>query len=328
MAIANNHKMTLLYMLDILYQRTDEEHPLNAAEMIQILHGLGCEADRRTIYSNIEVLREFGVDVIKAEGTRGYYVGSREFELSELKLLVDAVQSSKFITEKKSKQLIGKLMNLTSRQKAKELDRAVYISNRLKTGNEKIYYNIDALHEAMNHDHQIQFQYGEWNTDKVLVAKKDGRKYIVSPWELVWDNENYYLIGYDENDGKIKHFRVDKMLGIGIGKKKRNGREEFSGFDMAAFTKKTFGMYGGKDAEVMLRCENHLAGVIIDRFGSDIMLIPDGDSQFRVHVKVAVSPQFFGWVTGIGEGIVISSPTYVREEYQTYLRQIIQRYGG
>ena len=236
MAKVNNHKMALLYMMRELLLKTDEEHVLNATDLIRALENMDLEADRRTIYSNVEILQDFGIDVIKKENGQGYYIGSRDFELPELKLLVDSVQSSKFITEKKSRELIGKLMRLTNEQKARQLNRAVFIRNRMKTGNESVYYNVDALHEAMNLNRQIEFKYGEWNTGKKLVEKKGGRKYLVSPWALTWDDENYYLIAFDEAAGIIKHYRVDKMMKIDLTERERVGQEAFQDFDLAAFS--------------------------------------------------------------------------------------------
>lgn len=326
MALTNNHKMALLIMLKELLQKTDEDHTLNAAELIRILEKYGYNADRRTIYSNVEILSDFGIDVQKKADAPGYFIASREFELPELKLLVDAVQASKFITVKKSEELIGKLMKLTNEQKASELNRSVYIRNRMKSGNEKVYYNVDDLHNAMNLDRQIAFQYGEWNTAKRLVAKRGGKIYRVSPWSLTWNDENYYLIAYDEIDSRIKHFRVDKMIRIELKEERRSGREQFRDFDLAAFAKKTFGMYGGADADVTLRCEKQLAGVLIDRFGKDIMIVPDGKNHIRAHMPVSVSPQFFGWVTGLGNGMEIVSPEHVRQEYQEFLQDVLKVY--
>ena len=313
-------------MMRELLLKTDEEHVLNATDLIRALENMDLEADRRTIYSNVEILQDFGIDVIKKENGQGYYIGSRDFELPELKLLVDSVQSSKFITEKKSRELIGKLMRLTNEQKARQLNRAVFIRNRMKTGNESVYYNVDALHEAMNLNRQIEFKYGEWNTGKKLVEKKGGRKYLVSPWALTWDDENYYLIAFDEAAGIIKHYRVDKMMKIDLTERERVGQEAFQDFDLAAFSKKTFGMFGGPDADVVLRCRNELAGVIIDRFGTEISIVPEDGGYFHVHVTVAVSPQFYGWVTGIGAGIEISSPREVRSGYREYLQGILSKY--
>ena len=326
MAKVNNHKMALLYMMRELLLKTDEEHVLNATDLIRALENMDLEADRRTIYCNVEILQDFGIDVIKKENGQGYYIGSRDFELPELKLLVDSVQSSKFITEKKSRELIGKLMKLTNEYSAKQLNRSVFIRNRMKTGNENVYYNVDALHEAMNRNRQIGFKYGEWSTGRKLVEKKGGKEYLVSPWALTWDDENYYLIAFDEAAGIIKHYRVDKMLGIGLTDKERVGQEAFRDFDLAAFSKKTFGMFGGPDADVVLRCSKNLVGVIIDRFGTETTIVPEGGEHFHVHVTVAVSPQFYGWVTGIGAGIEISSPAEVREGYKEYLQGILSKY--
>ena len=327
MAIANNHKMALLYMMRILLEQTDDDHVLNASQLIEKLAEYGCEADRRTIYSNIEILQDFGIDILKVEGgAGGYYVGSREFELPELKLLVDAVQASKFITAKKTQELIGKIEQLTNEQKARDLNRAVFVRNRMKAGNETIYYNVDGIHEAMNHNRKIAFTYAVWTTDKKLVPRKDGADYRVSPWALTWDDENYYLIAFDEEEGadsgRIKHFRVDKMLNLRVLDEEREGAEEYGDFDLAAFAKKTFGMYGGREVQVTLRCVNELAGVVIDRFGTGVMLIPDKEGCFTLSVPVALSHQFFGWVTGIGPGMEITAPGDVRAEYRDYLREI------
>ena len=327
MAISNNHKLALLYTMKELLEKTDEGHTLNASQLIRALKAYDCEADRRTIYSNVSILQTFGLDIEKSDdASGGYYISSREFELPELKLLVDSVQASKFISVKKSEELIRKLMQLTSENKAKELNRSVFVRNRVKTGNEKVYYSVDAIHDAMNHDDQIRFQYGEWNAAKRLVARKDGQTYRVSPWALTWDDENYYLIAYDEDDNKIKHFRVDKMLKIDRLEEKRIGRAEFRHFDLAAFAKKTFGMYGGYDASVTLRVANPMVGILIDRFGKDVMIIPDGKDHCKARAVVSVSPQFFGWLTGIGNEIEITSPKEVRDEYRVFLKNILKNY--
>ena len=326
MSIANNHKLALLYMMRELLEKTDEDHALNATQLIQILEKYGCKADRRTIYSNVDILNDFGLDVQKREDVPGYFIGSRDFELPELKLLVDTVQASKFMTEKKSEELIKKLMSLTSVEKAKELNRSIFIRNRMKSINEKVYYNVDSIHEAMTRDLQIEFQHGEWNAAKRLVAKRNGIIYRVSPWALTWDDENYYLIAFDENEKIIKHFRVDKMIRIDVTDIPRSGQKEFKNFDLAAFAKKTFGMYAGPDADVTLKCRKDFVGILIDRFGKDIMIVPDEDNYYHVHVKIAVSPQFFGWLTGLGEGMEIVSPESVRKEYTAFLRSILKKY--
>ena len=287
-------KLRMLYIMKILSEKSDERHTLSAADINRLLQDYGMAADRKTIYSDIETLREFHIDIVQAKGTNGgYYIGSREFELPELKLLVDAVQTSKFISCKKSKELIRKLENLTNKYDARLLQRNVFIYNRPKTKNETIYYNVNEIHTAILENYQIQYQYAEWTVQKKLVPKKNGAVYMVSPWALTWDDANYYLIAYHETEDVIKHYRVDKMQQVQIIEKERVGRERFQKFDLAEFAKKTFGMYGGQDVEVTLTCCNELAGVIIDRFGKETILITVDEEHFRVHILVAVSRQFF-----------------------------------
>lgn len=320
-------KLRMLSIMKILLEKTDEKHTLSAAEIDRNLQESGMSADRKTVYSDIETLRAFGMDILQAKGTNGgYYIGNREFELPELKLLVDAVQASKFISRKKSEELIKKLENLTSEHDARLLQRNVFIYNRPKTGNETIYYNVDQIHAAILENRQIAYQYAEWTVQKKLVSKKAGAIYTVSPWALTWDNENYYLIAYDEAADCIKHYRVDKMQQARVTEKERVGREKFQDFDLAEFAKKTFGMYGGHDADVTLLCRNEIAGVVLDRFGKDVMLVPVDAEHFRVRLVIAVSRQFFGWVTGIGKEMQIAGPESVKAEYKKYLQDILQNY--
>lgn len=321
-------KLRTLCVMEILQARTDEEHILNASDLCRILKSeYGIHADRKTIYSEIDTLCRFGLDILQRKGKApGYYVGSRNFELPELKLLVDAVQSAKFITEKKSEELIQKLEKLCSNSEAEQLQRQVFIYNRIKTGNETIYYNVDQIHTAIYRNRQIRFQYCEWNSRKELVFKKSGAFYQISPWALSWDDENYYLIGFDEAACLIKHYRVDKMQYLSISDAPRLGEEHFKNFDLASFAKKTFGMYGGYDEQVTLLCHNSLAGVVIDRFGQEVWMVPHDVEHFRAKVTVAVSRQFFGWVTGIGPCMEILGSEQVRREYEEYLEETLKVY--
>ena len=320
-------KLRTLYIMKMLLEKTDEKYTMSAADIDTALRDYGMSADRKTVYNDIETLREFGMDVLQVKGTNGgYYIGSRKFELPELKLLVDAVQASKFISRKKSEELIRKLESLASEHDARQLQRNVFIYNRPKTGNETIYYNVDQIHTAILENRQIQYQYAEWTVRKELKPKKQGAVYTVSPWSLTWDDANYYLIAYDEKADCMKQYRVDKMQRACVTERERIGKERFQDFDLVEFSKKTFSMYGGHDEEVTLQCGNELVGVILDRFGTDVMIIPADDGQFRVRVLVAVSPQFFGWVTGIGSGIRITGPGMVQKEYREYLKEILQGY--
>lgn len=323
-----DQKLRTLYLMEILLERTNDEHMLNVTELCTILdQEYGISTDRRTIYTEIEILEKFGLDIQQKKGKNsGYYIGARDFELPELKLLVDAVQSSKFITEKKSKELIQKLEKLCCKTDAAILSKYVFIVNRPKTENETVYYNVDYIHNAIYENKEISFQYAEWTTKKEFKLKKEGAFYVVSPWALTWDDENYYLVAYDEVAGIIKHYRVDKMQRTKILKTDRKGEESFKNFDLASYAKKTFGMYGGIDAEVTLECKNELAGVVIDRFGHDVWLIPQGEDYFKIKVLVSVSPQFFGWITGIGPGMKIIGPKDVKNQYKEYLLNVLENY--
>lgn len=323
-----DQKLRTLYLLDIMLQRTDEEHLLNASDLCRILdQEYGISTDRRTIYTEIEILIKYGLDIVQRKGKNpGYFVASREYELPELRLLVDAVQSSKFITEQKSRELILKLEKHCSKSQAYALQQEVFIVNRPKAENETIYYNVDTIHNAIVANREISFKYAEWTVKKEFRLKKDGALYKVSPWALTWDDENYYLVAYDAEAGKIKHYRVDKMQNTDVLESVRQGAEAFKDFDLPAFSKKTFGMYGGRDEEVVFVCENHLAGVMLDRFGHDIWLVPVDEEHFRTRALVSVSPQFFGWVTGIGKGLRIEGPESVREEYLTHVKAVLENY--
>ena len=317
--------MKTLYLMQILLERTDEDHPLNAADLIRILDTeYHITINRSTVYTEIRKLADADLDIVQKDGkTRGYYIGSRQFELAELKLLVDAVQSSKFITEKKSAELIRKLETLCSRNEAKQLSSQVVIYNRSKTPNETIYYNVDMIHSAIFHNRRVTFQYAEWTMRKKTELRHGGAFYVVSPLNLIWDDENYYLVGYDENAGGVRHYRVDKMRAMSILEEERSAQALAQKIDAAAFSKKTFGMYGGVDAKVQLRGEKHLAGVVLDRFGTDIWMRPLDDGHFSAQVTVTVSPQFFGWMAAMGSALEITGPEEIREQYRTYLEQAL-----
>ena len=325
----SNQKFKLYRLAQIMQEQTDDEHYITMPEIMDGLAKYDVTADRKSVYNDLRDLSVLGIDVEgEPVGNRyHYHVVNRAFELPELKLLVDAIQSSKFITEKKSNALIKKLETLVSKYDAQKLQRQVFVSGRIKTMNESIYYTVDAIHKAISENKKIKFQYYQWNVKKEMELRHNGVWYHISPWGLSWDDENYYLVGYDSDTEQIKHYRVDKMLHMSVLTTERQGKRAFEHFDLAAFAKKTFGMYGGADVEVTFRCVRHLAGVILDRFGQGVWMVPVDDEHFRARAVVAVSPQFFGWVTGLGAGIQIEGPASVREEYQAYLRQILEAYG-
>ena len=329
MAKGANQKLKILYLMKILMERTDETHSITMPEIISALEAYGVSAERKSIYSDIESLRTYGLDVIgEAEGKTFYYrVGDRTFELAELKLLVDSVQSAKFITEKKSNELIKKIESLSSKYEAQQLQRQVYTSNRIKTINESIYYNVDFIHSAISENSQIRFHYFQWNVDKKMELRKEGAYYIVSPWGLSWDDENYYMVAFDMTANKIKHYRVDKMLHIELTGEKREGKELFDKFDMALYAKKMFGMFAGEEENVKIECHNRLAGVIIDRFGKDVTMIKKDLEHFTVNVKVAVSKQFLAWVMALGNDAKIVGPDKVVQQVREEVFRLVRLYG-
>ena len=323
-----NQKFKLYRLAQIMLEKTDEEHYITMPEIMESLAEYNITADRKSIYTDLRDLSVLGIEVEgEPIGNRyHYHVVSRTFELPELKLLVDAIQSSKFITEKKSNTLIKKLEKMVSEYEAQKLQRQVYVSGRIKTMNESIYYTVDAIHNAISENKKIKFQYYQWNVKKEMELRHNGAWYHISPWGLSWDDENYYLVGYDSDAKKIKHYRVDKMLHIRLSSESREGKEFFKKLDMADYAKKSFGMFGGKEQTVKLLVKNNLAGVIIDRFGKNAILFPTDDEYFTVNVEVHVSRQFLGWVFSLGDGIKIVGPDDVVEEMRMEVTRLIQQY--
>lgn len=321
MAKSENQKLKILYLAKMFQEETDEHNGLKLEQIISKLEKEGIKAERKSLYSDINALRDFGIDVQMEKGKDGtkYFTADRDFEIPELKLLVDAVQGSKFITKKKSEMLIRKIESLASVHQAKELQRQVYVSNRIKTMNESIYYTVDDIHRAINRNNKISFQYYKWNANKEKELKRDAKTYIESPWALTWDDENYYLVCYDSQDEIIKHFRVDKMLRLRILDERREGEDYFKNFDMATYSRKTFGMYGGKEYAVILVCENEMADPIIDRFGQDVIIAKVDENHFKVSVRVNVSPLFLSWIVNFGGKIRIEGPREVKDQYKELL---------
>lgn len=325
---SENQKQKLLYIAQYLMENTDENHAVSTPQLIEYLNSQGIKAERKSIYNDIDTLNDFGMDIIRSDEHRGgYMLASRPFELAEVKLLVDLVQSSKFITEKKSRELIGKLETLTSKYDAKAMQRQVEIMGRSKTHNETIYYNVDIIHTAIHKNVKIRFRYFDWDINKKMQLRHDGAWYEVSPWKLTWDDENYYLMAFDEKADEIHFYRVDKIVDIALTEEVRDGKEAFEHMDMAEFSKKTFGMFAGNEKTVRLRGETSLTGVIIDTFGTDVALRADGENHFIARADVVVSSQFFGWLAGLGARVEILSPEDVREEYKDYLANIISQYN-
>ena len=322
---STNQKLKLLCLCRLLWERTDEDHPMTVPELIQGLEEWDIKAERKSIYDDMEALRVFGLDVQNRKGKDpGWFLGERPFQLAELKLLVDAVQSSRFISQRKSGDLIEKLESLASRHQAHQLQRQVYVDRRAKTMNESVYYTIDKLHSAIANHRSVSFKYFEYNVQKERVFRREGKRYDVSPAGLIWDNENYYLAGYDHRHREMRHYRVDKMAELAVTCLPVEGVA--ADFDIASYAQKHFGMFSGKEGLVSLRCDNRLVGVVLDRFGREVILVPDGEAHFTVTVQAVVSPQFLGWVFGLGAGVEIKAPNWAREMLRRQLEAVAEHY--
>ena len=328
MSRSSRQKEKLLYLQKIMLEKTDENHALTINEIRDLLAGYDIHTERKALYDDLRVLETYGLDICRTRGrdTR-YFVGSRDFEIPELKLLVDAIQSSKFITHSKSLKLISKLERLVSENDGKQLQREVYVTNRVKTLNEQIYYNVDEIHSAISENKKITFRYMKWAVDfggrqKIIrVERHPGKEYLVSPFALCWDDENYYLIAYDGAEDKLKHFRVDKMEKIKIQSEKRDGMDRFEKFNLAHYAKSVFSMFGGEECGVKLSVDNDLIGVIVDRFGSDIYIVRESDTSFIVNIRVVLSPQFYAWLFGLGLKARVLSPKKAVDGFKTKIQE-------
>lgn len=321
---SDNQKLKILYILDYLQKNSHRDKPVRAGELIDMLERYGIHCDRKTIYSDIAALQDFGVDILCQPGRGGgYYVASQSFELPELKLLIDAVQSSRFLTEKKSRALIEKLCTLCSAQDARLMQRDVYVSGRVKSMNETIYYAVDTIQEAIAQNRQIRFRYFDWGLNGMREYRD--RAYTASPYGLCQDNENCYLLAHSPRHGATS-YRVDRMSDILSLEEPRLPCPELTGKALTEYANRLFQMYSGQTADVKLRFHRSLVNVVIDRFGRDILLIPDGDEHFVFTVNVAVSPMFLSWVIGFGSKAKVLYPQSVVEACQAMCREALSQY--
>lgn len=317
-------KLKLLYLKDYLLKYTDDSHAVTVRQMIEELNRRGISAERKSLYDDLDALDgdSCGLDLVRDNGN--YSVASRDFELQEVKLLVDMVQSSNFITRTKTRELIGKLEGLVSVYDARQLDRHVYVRGRVKTMNESVYINVDKISEAISGDCKLRFQYFTYDTRKQKQLRHGGRARTVSPFALIWVDQNYYLLAYDSESAAMRHFRVDRMTRITAQPGPREGKALFEKTDMSTYTTKVFNMFTGEEKRVTLRFADSLVDPVIDRFGEDIALIPSGEDRFTVTVDVVVSPQFYAWLAPFGAEAEILSPPEVRrgmiEQLQTILK--------
>ena len=310
MAKQPNQKKKLIIIARYLYEQTDETHGVSIKDIISELEKNGISAERKALYDDIEALNELGFDIVKTgnrEDTK-YHLMSRDFELVEIKLLVDSVQASKFISEKKARTLIKKLSQLTSKYQAGELNRQVHLAGSNRAKNEQLYYCIDTIYDAINSNCRIGFTYNQWTINKTLQPRRNGKAYETSPIALIWDDEYYYLLGYDSEESMLKHYRVDKMSGVKKLNIPREGLQYFKEDDLKAYDKRIFNMYGGEVMNVTLEADDDMASVLLDRFGTDIKLVPSSEGRFKTNIEVALSAQFVAWIFAFTPKITITGP--------------------
>ena len=329
MAKQAGQKLKLLYLIQIFEENTDENgHYLTLPQIQEKLKNmmhLDKEPDRKSLYDDIEVLRDdFGFDICdeRMGAKTYYYLGSRKFTIPDLRMMVDAIASSKFLTEKKTKELIKKLEDFCSPFERITLNRQITLANRVKSTNETIHYNVNNISNAIAENRKITFRY--FSYDEKKERKYNKSSYKVSPWAMIYADDNYYLLALDGD--KFKHFRVDRMQGVGITDEPREGETGFKKMNMADYQKYTFNMYGGEIRNVTLQFQNKLMNVAIDRFGRDIIPTRVDDEHFKITVPVAVSRQFYGWVVGLGEGVKIVEPDNIKENMRDFLDDIQKMY--
>ncbi len=325
MAKSDNQKLKIFYILDYLERNSRENHPVRAGELIEMLdrdHNIACE--RKTVYSDIAALQEYGVDIIALPGKNGgYYIGTRNFELPELKLLIDAVQSSRYLTEKKSKELIEKLCQQCNEHDARLMRRNVLVSGRVKSMNETIYYSVDTIQDAITRNKQISFRYFDWDLGGQRRYRE--KEYLASPYGLCQDHENCYLLAFSERHG-ITSYRLDRMTDIRLLGASRIPCPELTGKELSKHANRLFQMYSGDTVDVKMRFHRSLINVVVDRFGKETMLIPDGEEYFNFIVPVAVSPMFLSWVIGFGSKAKILYPQSVVEACKALCQEALSQY--
>lgn len=324
-----NQKLKMLYLKDIFEKETDDNHCLSLSEIMEKLKARGVNADRKTLYADFQELRNYGLDILNSNSGRGcvYHLGNRNFELPELKLLVDSVQTARFISDSKSRELIEKLGRLISHDQADSLKRQVVLAGRVKTMNRSVYLTVDKLHQAINQKIQVRFHYMKWDTRKNLVPRNGGNWFQVSPWLMILSDENYYLVAYYVETHEIRHYRVDKIKDLQLlPDQPQQGYPAFRKLDIARYADTHFGMFNGKKAPVEIRVTNEKAGIFIDRFGKDIMLIPQGPHAVTTTIQVEVSDQFLGWIMALGEGVEILAPHWVRKRMRDAGQRLMAEY--
>ena len=331
MARSHFQKLKLLMLYRILYSHSDEQHPLTMSQIIAHLNQHGISAERKSIYDDIEALRLYGADIISNRGK--YYIGSRLFELPELKLLIDAVQSSKMLSTRKLESLCKKLQSFCSVYEAKQLQPNAHMEHRDHTLHEETYYTIDAIHTALHEQRQMSFQYYEWYlspTGPCTIRRRlqhDGKVYRVSPVGLIWDRDHYDLCAYEEVDdvrsSLCKRFRIDRMTRTNVLDTYASCAENTRSFDLSEDVQAVFRAFGGNREQVTIQMPNYLVGAAVDQFGESLKPVRVDASHFRITVSVQVDPQFYGWIFGLEDDVRVLAPDHVKEQIAQRVKRFL-----
>lgn len=328
--ISDSKRLSLIYLQELFLQKTDETHFLKMPQILAFLEKKDIFIDRRTVYTYFKLLNYTGFDIVpvREKGDCKYHHPQRIFDITELKFLIDSIAASKFLTEKKSKELIDKVKSLASDYDNAALNRSVLLGNRVKSINNTVLENLDSIYAAIADNNKITFQYMCWNPQHKLEYQKGGKLYSVSPYAVSLNADNYYLIAYDNAAELLKHYRIDKMKNINLLPEAREGKKIFKSFNPVDYTLKTFGMYGGREETVSIECSSSLVGVFIDRFGYAAHLRPDFDNADKtiVRISVNVSPQFYAWLFALGTGVKILSPDSVINEFIVMTDSVLKNY--
>ncbi len=331
MAGSNQSKLKLLYLSKILYEHSDEENPLSINEIISKLNKYGINAERKSVYSDLNLLEDFGIDICRVQGKNyGYFIGSREFEVPELRLLIDAIQSAKFITPKKSKELIKKIEGLTSKNNSKKLETQIFMNDRIKYDNEEIFYSVDRIHNAIEENKMVSFKYYKYDLNKNREFRNGGMEYLVNPYALTWFDDNYYLVGNYHKYDNISHYRIDRICSVNVLDKLRRSFTELvdykNYFNTADYSKKIYNMFSGELQKIEVKFENYLIDAVIDRFGIDVSLLKEDEESFIVHTEAVISDGLVSWLLIFGDSVEVIAPKSLRDMIRNKVEGIINLY--
>ena len=323
-----SHKLKLLYLMQIFFEETDESHSLTMPEIIEALETYGVSAERKALYRDIERLREFGLDIEKRHTKpTSYGLANRAFSSTELMFLADAVQSSRFLTKGKSEALTRSIKQLGSRHQVKDLTRRLHVEGRIRTQNESVYHNIDRIQQAIKAKRKVEFYYFKYDENKQRILQHGGDVYVETPVQLIYVDDNYYLMVFNDKHDDFAAYRVDRMCDLKTSDQKATRNERIANFDVTEYEARAFGMFSGETVLATLLVNADIMSSVVDRFGPDVNVTPaDEAGKSHVNVHVMQAPTFYGWLAQFGTQIHIEKPASLAKGYAAYLKEIAETY--